>query len=182
MYSDVLTALSNHLCVDTKEREDRRKILAHLKAPISCFGQDNEDAHLTGSAFVLDTEGRVLFTHHRKLNRWLQLGGHSDAHERCLSMTAFREASEESGLEDLIFHPKQSPRLLDVDVHLIPARKAKPQHYHLDFRYVFLTCTPDRIVVSSESHCLQWFSIKEAMDLDIYPALSRALRKLSRLV
>ena len=178
MYRRVISALMSHQCADEKERKDRAFIRNCLAGEFSCFGQVNVEAHLTGSAFVLDESQRVLFTFHRKLNRWLQLGGHSESHERCLSETALREAKEESGLPDLIFHPEYHPKLVDVDVHRIPSRADKPAHYHLDFRYVFLTCVPERIVVSSESERLTWFSIEDALRLDIDPALSRALGKL----
>ena len=182
MHSAVIDALSAHTCADEKEASDCAFILKCLNEGPSCFGQSNQKAHLTGSAFILDPSHRVLFTFHGKLNRWLQLGGHSEPDERCLSQTALREAQEESGLSDLVFHPRLSPRLLDVDVHLIPQRKKQPAHYHLDFRYVFLTCTPNRIIVSSESHSLEWFSVDAARKLDIDPALSRALGKLRRLI
>jgi len=182
MHTAVKAALAKHICEDDKEAQDCAFVRRCLDEGISCFGQLNRKAHLTGSAFVLDPSHRVLFTFHAKLKRWLQLGGHSEADEHCLSATALREAREESGLTDLVFHPAQMPRLLDVDVHVIPERKTNPEHYHLDFRYVFLTCTPHRIVVSSESQSLEWYSIEEAMRLDIDPALSRALGKLKRLL
>src|ERR1700754_5029354 len=56
--------------------------------------------HLTGSAWVVSADGRrVLLTHHRKLNRWLQPGGHADGDENILQV-ALREAEEETGLTD----------------------------------------------------------------------------------
>ena len=177
-YERVLEQLNVHFPTDAKEKQDCDFIRLCLAASECCFGEENPKAHLTGSAFVLDEQGRGLFTHHRKLNRWLQLGGHSEVAERCLSETAYREAVEESGLSDLIFHPGVSPKLLDVDVHQIPARANRQAHYHLDFRYVFLTCMPQEIVVSSESHRLAWFHIADALRLEIDPALSRALCKL----
>ena len=35
--------------------------------------------HITGSTWIVNrTRDRVLLTHHRKVGRWLQPGGHSD--------------------------------------------------------------------------------------------------------
>ena len=178
MYSFVIASLEHHRAADAEERADVNFVKACLSKPGPWFGQANLNGHLTGSAFVMDESNRVLFTHHRKLQRWLQLGGHSESYERCLSETALREAAEESGLTDLEPHPAVAPALLDVDVHKIPSRGAKPAHYHLDLRYVFLTCMPEQIVVSSESLRLRWFTIDEALNLDIDPALARALLKL----
>lgn len=180
MYARVIESLENHAAADAKEAKDLTFIKRCLVAPRVWFGQSNSEAHLTGSAFVMDETHRVLFTHHRKLQRWLQLGGHSEVNERCLSETAAREAYEESGLTDLRPHPVVAPALLDVDVHQIPGRGTKRAHYHLDLRYVFLTCMPERIVVSSESLRLRWFTIDEALKLDVDPALTRALLKLPR--
>ena len=178
VYERIRYALDAHQPSDAKEEQDVQLIQSCLTEPGPWLGDANRLAHLTGSAFVMDPLNRVLFTFHRKLERWLQLGGHSERYERCLSQTALREAREESGLNDLCSHPSFTPSLLDVDVHWIPAKGDKPAHQHLDFRYVFLTCMPERIIVSSESIKLKWFSIDEALGLDVDPALSRALKKL----
>src|SRR5688572_8098554 len=50
--------------------------------------------HLTGAAWLVSADGRrVLLTHHRKLQRWLQLGGHADG-DADLVAVALREAEE----------------------------------------------------------------------------------------
>ena len=56
--------------------------------------------HFTASGLVLRPDGRGLLTHHRKLGRWLQLGGHCDG-EANAARTALQEAIEESGIEAL---------------------------------------------------------------------------------
>ena len=178
VYEKIRQALDAHHPSDVKEEHDVQLIQSRLNKPGPWLGDSNPVGHLTGSAFVMDPLNRVLFTFHRKLERWLQLGGHSEVHERCLSETALREAREESGLNDLRLHPSFTPPLVDVDVHWIPAKGDKTAHQHLDFRYVFLTCMPEQIIVSSESIELKWFSIDEALRLDVDPALSRALKKL----
>ena len=49
----------------------------------NCFDRQCVPGHITGSAWVLDrSEKRTLLTHHRKLDKWLQLGGHSDGEWR----------------------------------------------------------------------------------------------------
>ena len=51
------------------------------------------EGHFTASSWLLDSaRSRVLLTHHRKLDRWLQLGGHADG-ERDLRAVALKEAS-----------------------------------------------------------------------------------------
>src|SRR4029453_15241807 len=80
------------------------------------------EGHLTGSAITVSADGaHVLLLHHRKLDRWLQPGGHGDPGETTGEEGALREALEESGIEGLTLHPR-APRPLDGDVHDIPAR------------------------------------------------------------
>lgn len=130
------------------------------------FDSQLSAGHLTGSAFVIDSDWRVLLTHHRKLDLWLQLGGHADS-ERDASQVAMREAREESGLTDLTFHPAlidevEGPRLLDVDVHRIPARVNSPEHFHHDLRFLLVAERPEDAVRSeAESLDLEWVSLEE---------------------
>ena len=78
--------------------------------------------HFTGSAWLVSGDGaRVLLTHHRKLGRWLQLGGHADG-DTDLRRVALREAEEESGLHGLAVESG----IFDLDRHRIPARGDEP--------------------------------------------------------
>ena len=106
---------------------------------------------MTASAWIVHpNRGKVLLTHHRKLGRWLQPGGHSDGDADSLAV-ALREAREESGL-DLV---AQAARPIDIDIHEIPARGSEPAHLHYDLRYA-LQARSDAFTVSAESHDLAW--------------------------
>jgi 8-oxo-dGTP pyrophosphatase MutT (NUDIX family) len=116
--------------------------------------------HFTASSWLVDQSGRhVLLTHHRKLDRWLQLGGHADG-DRDLARVALREAEEESGLSDL----SVDPELFDLDRHWIPERGDVPGHWHYDVRYVVRARGSEAFVVSEESHALEWRSIADIAD------------------
>ena len=175
-WSQLAAELHAHPCADAKELEDvafvREFLLrhpgdAHLKA--------QPEGHLTGSGFVLDARReKVLLLHHRKLDRWLQPGGHGEG-ETDPRRIAIREIEEETGLSDLAAFPDQ--RLLDVDVHWIPARPGEPAHRHLDLRYGFLARVGAQARVSHESRELRWFPL-DALPADADPSLRRAVRKL----
>ena len=175
----VLEVLESHRAFDGDEAQDVDFITRFVRTHADCFGKDNSRGHITGSAFVLDPTGRILLTFHRKLQRWLQLGGHSEVDEVDPSQTARREALEESGLDFIEFHPTIGRSPIDIDVHLIPENTKEGAHHHLDFRYVFFAPDPDAIVCGEESIDLRWFELTETANLGFDPALERAIGKLT---
>ena len=135
------------------------------------------EGHLTGSAFVLAADGaRVLLLHHRKLDRWLQPGGHADPGEASGEAVALREVREETGLDDIHLHPT-APRPLDVDVHEIPARPGEPAHAHLDLRYLVVAGAGALMPAPEEAAEVRWFGWGELGPLRLDPGLRRGLTK-----
>ena len=113
--------------------------------------------HFTASCWLVDFSGeRVLLTHHRKLGRWLQLGGHADG-DTDLLRVALTEAKEESGLSDLTI----TPEIFDLDVHEIPARTGDPAHLHWDVRFVVRANGSLEFVTSAESIALAWIAVQD---------------------
>jgi len=177
-WSQLLADLDAHRSADAKEAADVAFVRAFLLAhPADAHLRAQSLGHLTGSGFVLDAgRERVLLLHHRKLDRWLQPGGHGEG-ELDPRRIALREIEEETGLggDDLTAFPDE--RLLDVDVHLIPARPGEPEHPHLDLRYGFVTGVGAQARVSDESRALGWFPLN-ALPAGCDAALQRAVRKL----
>jgi 8-oxo-dGTP pyrophosphatase MutT (NUDIX family) len=129
--------------------------------------------HFTGSAWLVDRTGtRVLLTHHRKLDRWLQLGGHADG-DPDLSNVALKEAEEESGLSGLTLELG----IFDLDRHWIPARADVPAHWHYDVRYVVRAGDHEAFTVSEESLDLAW---REIGELVAGPASDESVERMSR--
>lgn len=128
------------------------------------FTRERLAGHFTGSAWLVSADGkRALLTHHRKLQRWLQLGGHADG-DHDLAAVALREAEEESGLPGLTL---VSADIFDLDRHWIPERKDVPGHWHYDVRYVVVAGDNEAFVVSEESLELAWRPVDEiAKDQD----------------
>ena len=166
------------LALDLAERIEeqpfRAKMIELLDAERACFSRTAFPAHFTGSALVVNADGsRALLHHHRKLDRWLQFGGHCDGDENVLRV-AQREALEESGIDGLIV---ASARPFDLDIHEIPAHAAEPAHWHYDLRYVFIAPQGAVHRRSAESNELRWFTADELERLPLDPGLQRMLRK-----
>ena len=157
--------------LNTLNRDSADLFRAQLDAA-GCFLRSNLEGHFTGSAWLVSADGqRVLLTHHRKLDRWLQLGGHADG-DSDLARVALREAEEESGLTDL----EVESEILDLDRHWIPERADVPGHWHYDVRFVVRARGGETFVVSDESHALAWRDIAEiAAD----PTADESLRRMA---
>lgn len=133
--------------------------------------------HLTGSAWIVNADRtRTLLTHHHKLDKWLQLGGHADGDADLLAV-AMREAREESGLTRL---NAVSARPFDVDRHLIPARKTEPEHYHYDLRFMIEAVESEPLVISNESKDLAWVDLARVTSLNAEESMARMVRKTGR--
>jgi 8-oxo-dGTP pyrophosphatase MutT (NUDIX family) len=138
------------------EHEVTDRFFGLLAEHENCFERDCWAGHITGSAWLVDpSRNDLLLTHHKKLNMWLQLGGHSDGESDTVQV-ALREAREESGLRTEILDES----VFDLDVHEIPARKSDPAHYHFDVRFALRALDRD-YTVSDESLDLAWVPIAE---------------------
>jgi 8-oxo-dGTP pyrophosphatase MutT (NUDIX family) len=170
--------LAAHHCADEKEARDVAFVRQFLREhPLDAHLRAQLLGHLTASGFVLDaTRTRVLLLHHGKLKRWLQPGGHGEG-ELEPRLIALRELEEETGLAAGGLQPFPDARLLDVDVHLIPARPSEPAHPHLDLRYGFIASAGSLARLSDESTDLRWFPLN-ALPGDADSSLLRAVGKL----
>lgn len=138
------------------------RFLAFVRAHDDCLLRTCEVGHITASAWIWsEDETSCLLTHHRKLDRWLQLGGHVDG-EPEVQFAALREAQEESGMQRFqLLAPAGVLVPLDLDVHPIPQRKDEKEHLHWDVRFLLRAEPGQDLVVSSESNALRWVERRE---------------------
>lgn len=145
---------------------------AFLASSADVFERRHPPGHFTGSAWLVSRDGRrALLTHHRKLDRWLQPGGHADG-DSDLARVALREAEEESGLTGL----RGEATIFDLDRHAIPARGSEPEHWHYDVRFVVRAGDDEAFVVGEESHDLAWRVIAELRDA---PQVDESVRRMA---
>ena len=142
---------------------ERDRMLAFIdEHPTDAHERSCLAGHLTASCLLLDHAGeRALLTHHRKLERWLQLGGHCDG-DANLAHVAWLEATEESGICGIEIDPAP----VDLDIHTIPEHKGVPEHWHLDTRFIARAPAGAKPVISEESLELAWVTPGEVAALD----------------
>ena len=157
-----------------EENQTISQYKAFIKKNPRCFERSLGKGHITCAAWILDRSAkRVLLTHHRKLNRWLQLGGHADGDPN-VHRAAAREAHEESGIRTLEL---VSSEILDLDIHKIPARTDVPEHFHYDARFLFRTTDDDNYQVSEESYDLAWVEMEKIQEFTSEESILRMVHK-----
>jgi 8-oxo-dGTP pyrophosphatase MutT (NUDIX family) len=171
--------LSTHTAADGSETRSLERIRQLIETADRPFARDHYvPGHLTASAIVVDAERQnTLLIFHQKLQLWLQPGGHFEPGENDPSVAAAREVLEETQTETQ--WPDGKPLLLDVDVHVIPARKTEPQHEHFDLR-MLLVATHDGARAGDGVTQARWFGRDEWTAMNLDPGLQRALRKVFR--
>lgn len=130
------------------------------------------DGHLTGSALVVDTTGDALvLMFHKKLQRWLQPGGHADG-DGDLARVALREATEETGIAGLTV----ASDVVDIDIHRVDPPREEP-HLHLDVRFLVRAPGGASLVGNHESLDVAWVRFEDLADYDADASLYRLARR-----
>lgn len=144
---------------------------------LNAYNRTNLKRHVTASSWVTNADNtKALLIHHRKLDIWVQPGGHCDGDPDTYNVS-LNELNEETGLgsvycpiKDLIF---------DLDIHTIPQKGDVPEHEHYDVRYWFSVQTEDLTVSEREIKDYRWIS-KDISDEEIeqyYSGVARMIKK-----
>jgi 8-oxo-dGTP pyrophosphatase MutT (NUDIX family)/GNAT superfamily N-acetyltransferase len=154
--------------VDQRERVSIAAFIDHFDRLDQPFSETAQPVHVTASAIVVSDDGRFTVLHrHKRLNMWLQPGGHIEPGEPPWD-GALREAIEETGLPAVL----GSAELLHVDVHPGPRG-----HTHLDLRYRVTSAQVKPQPASGESQDVRWLPWRSAI-VDAEPGLEGVLRAL----
>ncbi len=171
----LLRQLAAFNTADAHEQDMLERIIEFVRTHTDCFERSQRSGHITASALIVNRQRtHTLLTHHGKLDKWLQLGGHSDGDPDPKNV-AMREAEEESGLKSVVV---LSDAVFDVDVHPIPARKDEPEHFHYDIRFLFEADDTEPLVISAESKDLAWIPLAEIERYTTEESMLRMVRKL----
>ena len=146
-----------------KETSTIQKFVSFIEEnPEKCYFRELLSGHLTSSCFILNKKlDHVLLTHHKKMDIWIQLGGHADGEKDLLSV-AIKEAQEESGIEN--FNILNNQEIFDLGIRFVPQYKNIPEHYHYDVCYALQVKDTEDFVVSHESKDLKWVKVEKVKE------------------
>jgi 8-oxo-dGTP pyrophosphatase MutT (NUDIX family) len=130
----------------------------------------------TVAIFVVH-EDRVLVIHHRKLDRWLPLGGHIELDEDP-EQAALRETREESGLDVELLGERPpttgpgtraliGPRYLDI-------HRISDTHEHIGMIYFARPKGGQVTLAQAEHHDIKWCTAEQLESL--HPSMSDAVK------
>ncbi len=129
--------------------------------PNDFWGKKSNVAHMTASCLVTNEDvTEVLLTDHKKLKKWLQLGGHWCDFEDFPSKTVLEAALKE--VEEEAYGDKPIPQKvllngfpLDLDIHNVG------EHMHYDICFISQVSKNIPIHVSPESNDVSWVPIEK---------------------
>lgn len=174
--TDLVNQLQRYVTPYLDEAGMVARSMRFVQAHKNCFDRELAYGHVTGSAWILNPAcTHTLMLHHRKLDKWLQPGGHADGDADILQVV-IKEASEETGIavEQILV---LSEEIFDVDIHTIYPNAFDARHEHFDIR--FLLQIDDRIAIpgNDESHQVAWIPLSEVCHLNNLRSLHRMVRK-----
>lgn len=128
-------------------------------------------------AIFIVHDGKVLVIHHRKLNKWLPIGGHIELDEDP-EQAALREAKEESGLDVELIGERPpttepgtraliGPRFLDI-------HRISDTHEHIGMIYWARVKSGSTTLAAEEHHDIRWCTAAELEALR--PPMSEAVK------
>ncbi|WP_459130198.1 NUDIX hydrolase [Guggenheimella bovis] len=169
---DLLKSLEGYRKRYTEESALVERFLSFINENPLYWSRSTLKGHLTASAWVVNESNEVLLLHHKKLGKWLQVGGHIEEGENAFD-AAKRELLEEAGIEgegtDVIF---------DIDIHEIPENKGVPAHYHYDIRFL-LKAKENDLILSDESYAIRWVKVEDVPTITTEESVLRMVRKMT---
>ncbi len=185
---DLMTQIERYLPFNEQEERDRNLILRCLREEKNIFSRENDLAHMTASAWVVNPDrSRVLMAYHNIYDSWSWLGGHADGSQNLLEV-ALREVTEESGVRHVrpVTEDIFSLESLTVDGHIKRGAYVS-SHIHLNVTYLLEAREEDTLTVKDDENSgVAWFGLDEAVAASsepwfqehIYRKLNEKLRQM----
>lgn len=158
--------IENYKPINMQEEKDKEVILEYLSYFDNLLTRDNNFAHFTSSAFIVNQDyTKVLMAYHNIYKSYAWLGGHMDGFKDPLKV-AIKEAEEESSITnlELITNDIISLDVIEVVGHFKRNKWVTP-HVHLNVTYLFKANDNDFIKEKlDENSSVKWLPIANIDD------------------
>ena len=169
MKNELLNLLNNYLKIFPNEKERQLKLLDFLNKTEdkNIINSNNFEGHIVSGGFIYaKKDNKFLVLYHKELKMYLYPGGHIEQADKTILDAAKREIKEETGLYNLRQLKIDEDNLIpiDIDTHKIPFNEKRnlPEHYHFDFRYIFIIDKIENIKIDKEeSDSYEWIGLTE---------------------
>lgn len=169
MITETLKILEKYLQLFPKENERQKKLIEYLKQSEdkNIINSNNFEGHIVSGGFIYaKKDNKFLVLYHKELKMYLYPGGHIEQADKTIIDAAKREIKEETGLYNLRQLKIDEDNLIpiDIDTHKIPFNEKRnlPEHYHFDFRYIFIIDKIENIKIDKEeSDSYEWIGLTE---------------------
>lgn len=156
VHASAVALLTDWQTPDPGQDALRHAVLAFLSARPDGCRRACVPGHVTASTLIVSASGgEVLLTLHPRLGRWVQLGGHCEDGDADIRAAALREATEESGITNLVLDDD----LAAIHVHPVTCSLGVPTR-HLDLQFVARAPQHAEVTISEESLDLGWWPIE----------------------
>lgn len=176
-----IEAIKNYIPVNSQEESDQKIILKYIESfNHNILTRDNEIAHLTSSAVILNHSlNKMLMIHHNIYKTWTWTGGHADGEPDMLAIS-IKEALEETGLEEIepLCEEVASIDIIPVYGHIKRGIYVS-SHLHLNVSYILLADDEASIKINlDETTGVEWISIEKIPQYSNEPYLIDIYNKL----
>ena len=186
MKTSLLNILNEYLLLFPDEKQRQQQLIEFLSNHTTKDFTDwnNFDGHIVASGFVYSPEDeKFLVLYHNDLKMYLYPGGHVDDNDNSILSAAEREVKEETGLVDfkLLELTKNKMVPIDIDTHRIGynERLNLPEHFHFDFRYLFVIDKISDIHIDTEEMSdYKWIDINELRNDLNYGKVAKKIERL----
>lgn len=187
MKESLINLLNSYLILFPEESERQKLLIEYLEShkDDELIDWNNFDGHIVAGGFIYaKEENKFLVLYHNDLKMFLYPGGHVDNDDVNTLFAAKREIYEETGINNLEQLKVSDDELMpiDIDTHKIGynERLNLPEHYHFDFRYLFVVERIQDIKTDVEEMSgYKWISLDE---LTNDPNYGRVATKIKRLI
>jgi len=158
--------IKNYIPYNEQEQKDKEMMLHYINNFDKILNRENETAHFTTSAFVLNkARDKVLMIYHNIYNSWAWTGGHADGEIDLLSV-AIREVQEETWVNNVspIVSEIFSLEIIPVSWHV---RKGKyvAWHLHLNATYLLEADESEKLVIQEDENSnVKWVPIDQVIE------------------